>query len=139
MVFAVKYPARIRSGVPVPVRLMLPSANAATPAKRARPLAQVPVFGHAELRERLLVPVAPDHRQPLGTLIRQRPEEHAVDHAEDRGVGADAEREGEHRHEREARPLPQAPEGVPEVLAEAGHSDLSDVIGSSRTARRAGT
>ena len=31
--------------------------------------------------------------EPIGLLERQRPQQHGVDDAEDRGVGADAERE----------------------------------------------
>jgi hypothetical protein len=53
-------------------------------------------------------------RRPEG----ERAEHHAVDHAEDRRGGADAESERRHRHQREAGALPQLPAGEPEVLAE---------------------
>ena len=38
-----------------------------------------------------------DEDEPLRSLVRQRPQQHAVHHAEDGGVGADAERQREHR------------------------------------------
>ena len=40
--------------------------------------------------------------QPFGVAERQRLEQHAVDDAEDRAVGADAERERDHGDQREA-------------------------------------
>jgi hypothetical protein len=37
-----------------------------------------------------------DPDKPIGTGIGQRAEQHGMDHAEDGGVGADAQREGAH-------------------------------------------
>ena len=51
---------------------------------------------------------------PLG--VRQRPQEHAVDDAEDRGVGADAERHRQDDGGRKAAVPGQAPEGGAQVL-----------------------
>ena len=48
--------------------------------------------------------------------IRQRPPEHGVDDAEDRGVGADAEREGNECDERKGRLPPQHPRAKDNVL-----------------------
>ena len=47
--------------------------------------------------------------------MRQRLEQHAADDAEDRGVGADAERQGDHDHGTERRAAPQRAQCVPEV------------------------
>ena len=44
-----------------------------------------------------------DTHQPLGLLEGQRPQEHAVDDREDRGVGADAESEGQQHDRGESR------------------------------------
>src|SRR5215218_1360535 len=38
-----------------------------------------------------------EHDQPVRLRIRQRIEEHAVDHAEDGGVGPDTQGQGQHR------------------------------------------
>ena len=46
------------------------------------------------------VRLAPDVDQPIGVRIRQRPQQHGVDDAEHRGVGADAERQRQDRDER---------------------------------------
>ena len=54
--------------------------------------------------------------QPLGVRDRQPLEERRVDQAEDRGVRADPEREGEDGGRREARLLPQHARGVAQVL-----------------------
>ena len=47
---------------------------------------------------------------------RQRPYEHGVDDAEDRGVGADADRNREDREEEKARRPPERARGVAEIL-----------------------
>ena len=52
--------------------------------------------------------------QSIGLVIGQRPQEHGVDDAEERDVGADAEREAENGDEGEARRLEQLPGGVAE-------------------------
>src|SRR5579863_4171275 len=44
----------------------------------------------------------PHHYQPVRMLVGERAQEYPFDEAEDGGVGADAEREGEHSHEGEA-------------------------------------
>src|SRR5688572_4104782 len=68
----------------------------------------------------------------------QRPEHHGVGQAEHRGVGADANREGEHGKRREARVPPEHPQAVPQVLPH-GQSSRRAASGSIREARRAGT
>ena len=47
---------------------------------------------------------------------RQLAQHDGVEQAEDGGVGADAECQGEHRHGREAGAAPHQPEGVAEVV-----------------------
>jgi hypothetical protein len=48
--------------------------------------------------------------------VRQRLQQYAPDDTEDRRVGPDAEPQGEHRHEREARPAQEPPERVAAIL-----------------------
>ena len=62
-----------------------------------------------------------DGDQLAGIAIRQRPEQHRVHRAEDRGVGPDAEGEGEDDDAGEGRALRQAAEAVTEVLQEGIH------------------
>ena len=56
-----------------------------------------------------------------GALERQRPQQHRVDDAEDRGGGADAERERDDGGEREAGPAEEAAGGEAQVLEERVH------------------
>ena len=57
-----------------------------------------------------------------GSLIGQRPQEYTVDDAEDGGVGADPERQGDHRDCREARVPGQHPQAVTKVLDQYPHA-----------------
>ncbi len=71
--------------------------------------------GHAGVappgqRRRLL-----DHHQPVAVLIGQRLQQHAVDDAEDGGVGADAEAERQHRQQRVAGMAQQRPRAVLQI------------------------
>ena len=59
-----------------------------------------------------------DEEQPLGILDRQCLDQHGVDQAEDRGVGADPEPERQQRHQRERGRPPQQPQGVAHVAAQ---------------------
>ena len=63
----------------------------------------------------------PDLHQAFGIAVRQRLQEHAVDHAEDRCVGADAERQGNHRDSGEGRIRCQSANGVTNILRESRH------------------
>ena len=56
-----------------------------------------------------------------GLRIRQRLQQQRVDDAEDRGVGADADRERRDDDERQARAAAQRADGVAEVLEECRH------------------
>ena len=65
-------------------------------------------------------PAGQEH-QLLWPRVGQGPEQHAVDDREDRGVGADAERQGEHRDEGEPGRAEQAAGGVAEIAQEMVH------------------
>ena len=108
-------------------------------AERSIALTKVPVLGRAELLAGYAVELGMHHHHLGRPLVRQRAQEHAVHHAEDRRGGADAERERGHGERGEGRTTAQAPEGLPEIVAErVDHSDLSATTGSIRLARRAG-
>src|SRR5688500_17577720 len=70
----------------------------------------------------------PNHDDALGIRIRERTEQHAIDHTEDGGIRADAERESDHGREGEARFLQQRPHSVPQILKE----DFESETGPSR-------
>ena len=55
------------------------------------------------VRQPLAVVRLPHHRQAIGVGIRQRPQHDAIEHAEDRGGRADAERQRQHGGNGEAR------------------------------------
>ena len=57
----------------------------------------------------------PRHHQPIGIGERQRSQQHGVDNAEDRGVGANSEGERDECDEGEARPGGEPPQGDPDV------------------------
>jgi len=59
-----------------------------------------------------------DSNQSLRVWVRQRIEYQRVDHAEDRGVRSDAQRQREHGDEGEARTSPQHPQAIPQILNE---------------------
>ena len=59
--------------------------------------------------------VAPDRHQPVGIAIGQGTEQHRVHHAEDRGAGADTQRDGEDRGEGECGSAAQRAGGVPDL------------------------
>jgi len=58
--------------------------------------------GERQIRRDVLVEslprvVNPDHHQPLGVWVRKRPEQHAIDDAEDCRICADTQRQGQDR------------------------------------------
>ena len=63
---------------------------------------------HPELVEAHARELARDEHELLGVRIAERSQDDAVDDAEDRGVGADAQREREHGDERESGNAAQA-------------------------------
>ena len=60
--------------------------------------------------------LAPDNREPAGLTIGQRAQENSVYETEDRGVGADAYRQRQHRHHREAGIFQEHPTSKSQVL-----------------------
>ena len=57
-----------------------------------------------------------DHHDPVGIGIIERPEQHRVDDGENRGAGADTEREREDGDDGEARRFEELTKGVAEVV-----------------------
>ena len=90
--------------------------DAADLRERRRPLADVAEVGTRERSARI---AEPDECQPVGVAIRQRLDQHRVDDAEDGGVGADAEREGEKNDRGEATRLADAAPRVAKIEQQA--------------------
>ena len=65
---------------------------------------------------RLVMRAPTKNHQALRVFGRQRPEHHRVDDAEDRGVGADAERQREDCNSGKARRFRQHPQRITQVL-----------------------
>ena len=63
----------------------------------------------------------PQDREPIGFGIWKRLEQQRVDHAEDRRVGADADRERGHDDERQSPASPEGANRIPDVLNEGRH------------------
>ena len=64
--------------------------------------------------------------QPIGSIAkRHRPQAEPVDDAEDRDVGADANRQREERGDEETGLLPEAAPGMQEVAKESAHGARS--------------
>ena len=106
--------ARTRSGSPPPVRLKAPPAVDVIrrhERERAAVAPPVEVVGRRDRTEpaALARALLGERHHAIGARIRQRPPQHRVDDAEDRGVGADAERQREERDDRESRLPPQHP------------------------------
>ena len=68
-------------------------------------------------------------------LVWERPEQNAVDEAEDGGVGADAKGQGQHGGRGEPRAVRQAPQRITGVLQQ-GHGDLLVVMSADRVSGR---
>ena len=61
------------------------------------------------------------HRQLLGVRHRQGTQQHRIEHAEDGGVGADAQRQCEYGNHGEARAVRQHARGIPQVFLQGFH------------------
>src|SRR5215467_1125972 len=70
-----------------------------------------PVLCVGQLRK-----ITPEHHDAIRILKRQRPQECRIHDAEDRGVGANSQRESEHRNRGKAGPLYQTAKAVTNVL-----------------------
>ena len=67
-----------------------------------------------------------DGDELAGVRVRQRIQEHAVDDGEERGVGADAERQGEDGDDAKRRRLEEHAEGEAKVLKQGDHVFLGE-------------
>src|SRR5690242_1342867 len=119
-----------------------------------RQRAQVVQVRKRDAEPHALEPRGHNLHEPVRFRVRQRPEQHAVNGAEDGRVGADAEGEGEDGDGREGGALGERTDGVAQVLEQRLHvrlprfgvrgprfpsySDRSATIGSTLVARRAG-
>jgi hypothetical protein len=56
----------------------------------------------------------PHEEQPIRVRVREGPEENLLQEAEHGRIGADSQRQGQHRHEREDRLLAQRAKGIAE-------------------------
>ena len=65
-------------------------------------------------------PSLPNLDHPIRLLNRQWSKQYPVHNAENRGVGSDAQREGEHGHRGEAGVLQQLAEGVAKIVKHVG-------------------
>src|SRR5689334_2410234 len=93
--------------------------------------ARLSLFGEVEIvrgRRRKLVRVlrqlgnvSPDHDDPIRIFERQRPQECRIDDAEDRSVGADAQRERGHHDERHTWTANKRAHSILDVLPNASH------------------
>ena len=77
-------------------------ARARIPGDPLERLARTPPVLEVRIRADVLVEplprvVGPQHHQPVGLRVGQRPQQHRVDDGEDRGIRADAERQRERR------------------------------------------
>ena len=76
-----------------------------------------------------------DEEQSLRIVDRQRLDQHGVDQAEDRGVGADPEPERQQGHQRERRRPAQQPERVADVAAQLVDQPQADGVAAFLLAR----
>jgi len=98
---------------------------------------QLPERCHRRHRTRLLLPVEererrdqigaavrilfPQHHQARRVLVGELVQQDGLDHAEDGGVGADAEHQREDRHRRERRLPSQRAKGVADIADQVAH------------------
>jgi hypothetical protein len=81
-----------------------------------RPPVEEVRFGDGAVGDAVAAVGVPDPDDPLGIAEGERLEQDAANHAEDRGVGADAERERQERGRGEARGAAQCAEAVAKIL-----------------------
>jgi hypothetical protein len=75
----------------------------------AAPLVPFRRCGIESIRDVGLGVVDPDHHEAVGVGVRQRPDQHGVEHAEHRADPADAERERRDRDDRKRRIVTELP------------------------------
>ena len=77
--------------------------------------------------------IRPDQRQAIGFLVGQRPQKDRVHHAEDGGVGADSQRQGEHGDGSERRAFRQRAKTVTQVLQDGLEHGSTSWLGWRRS------
>src|SRR6185369_10126772 len=90
-----------------------------------------------ELEAGHVAAVLEDVDQAIWLRVGEAAKERGIDGGEDRGVEADAHREGEHDDGGEAGSAAEVAEGVPEVLAQCTHKGGTRFNGRARTGRGA--
>ncbi len=115
----------------------VPTADTFEPHAPFPPIYDV-ARGDAHRVERPLLVGAEDSHQPIGARVGKRFEKDGVDHAENRGIGANSETEHHDDDRREARVLAERSESCSDILAQAGqHGCSSPLYRRSRSTRRA--
>src|SRR5215475_2770590 len=79
-------------------------------------IADLPVCAVRKLSNSLAIASAPEQRQSLRGIDRQRFQQHGVNQAEDRRIGPDAQRQRERGHAGKAGMLQQHPRAITQVL-----------------------
>ncbi len=87
------------------------------------PLPEVP-RGGPHLLDSLLLLLFPESHDAIGVFVWQGPQQNGVDHAENRAIRADAQRQREHRHRGETGVLSQHSHAIPDVLPQRSHFSL---------------
>jgi hypothetical protein len=90
-------------------------------------LAPVVEIGHRDAHVGDLIRPFRGEDEPVRLRIGQRAQQHAVDDREDGGVGADAQRQRQHRDGGEAGAARELPRPVPQVLPQGVHSILQSL------------
>jgi hypothetical protein len=75
-----------------------------------------------------------DRDEAVGMIVRKRPQENAVDHAEHARRRADAERQRRGGDDREERSAAEDAEGVTQISSECAHGDSHAGIAKERAA-----
>ena len=88
--------------------------------------ADLAILGHGELVLHVAVPLLErQFHEAFRMGDRQRPQQDPRHHAEDGGVGADAERQGQRRDARESGAFEEQPQPVGDVLPERVHDRMA--------------
>ena len=94
-----------------------PSGHGLERGVLALPIEEVPAAVHVAIT----VHLGPDHDDAVGLVVGQRGQQRSVNDAEDGGVGANAEREGENGDRREAGIFPEQTQAEKEVAPAISH------------------
>ena len=123
--------ARTRCASPWPVSVAVKSSNAASALKAGASRRQSRKFAGATARLALSARVSQTTIRLSGIGVGQRLQHAAVQHREDRGVGADAERERADGRQRQQRVAEAEPEGEAEVGHEVESVDYAKATSCS--------